>query len=243
MKNLLTELIIFALIVLLAYLIKLALKDKSDKAKNIPFIAIAVVLLVMEAVKQIQSLATGYNLYYLPFQICSLFLLSYPMMALAKGKVRDYFMCISLCLGCSASFGQVFLSQILTRDYIYKLFTPEATLFHYHTVFYHHIVILHFMLMIFLKPYKPRKRDILSTTAMYAVFMVIACIMANVLQTNFSGYINYGAAAFDYFKKYGQFIFNIVGFCLNTLEYLLGVLVCFLASAVAVYFSRSTRKR
>jgi uncharacterized membrane protein YwaF len=224
----LTELAVFAFIVFLAYIIKLSLKSKGERAKNIPFAVIAVVLLAMEAAKQIYSFTVGYDLYYIPLQICSLFLLSYPLAAFAKGRARDIGMCMSLCLGCSASFAQLFLSQILTRDYIFKLFTAEATLFHYHTVFYHHIVALHFVLMIFLKPYKPQRRDIMPTVIIYAVFMVISCIAANALHTNYSGYINYGAAIFDYFKRYGQLVFNLVGFCLNTLEYLLGVLCCFM---------------
>jgi hypothetical protein len=51
--------------------------------------------------------------------------------------------------------------------------------------------------------------------------------MANFLHTNFSGYINYGAAVFDYFKRFGQIVFNMVGFCLNVAEYLLGIGICF----------------
>jgi uncharacterized membrane protein YwaF len=227
MKNILTELAVFAFIVLIAYLIKLALRNKDERAWNIPFAVIAVVLLAMEVAKQVYSFATGYDLYYIPLQICSLFLLSFPVAAFAKGRARDIGMCMSLCLGCSATFAQLFLSQILTRDYIFKLFTAEGTPFHYHTVFYHHIVALFFILMLFLKPYRPQKRDILPTVIIYAVFMAISCIAANALHTNYSGYINYGADVFDYFKRYGQLVFNIVGFCLNTLEYLLGVLCCF----------------
>ncbi|GHV11934.1 hypothetical protein FACS1894219_03910 [Clostridia bacterium] len=227
MENLLLELIILACIVTFAFLVKRFLKNKSERAANTPFAVIAVLLLAMEAAKQIYSLSVGYDLYYIPLQICSLFMICYPIAAFCKGKLQAYGQCMSLCLGCSASFAQIFLSQILTRDYIFKLFTPEAVPFHYFTVAYHHLIVLNFVLMIVLRPYKPNKRDIIPTVIFYAVFMVISCIFANVLHTNYSGYINYGASVFDYFKRYGQFVFNIVGFCLNTMEYLLGVLICF----------------
>lgn len=227
MKNILIESVIFISILLFAYLLYIFLKDKTEKIKRVPFIVITVILLAMEAAKQIYSFIVGYNLYYIPLQICSLFLLCYPLAVFARGRVRDYGWCMSLCLGSSLCLAQLFLSQILTQDYIFKLFTAQATPFHYHTVFYHHIIVLHFVLMLFLKPYKPKKQDILPTLVMYSVFMVISCVFANLLHTNYSGYINYGAAVFDYFKRYGQAVFNIVGFCLNTLEYLLGVFICF----------------
>jgi hypothetical protein len=243
MKNLQIELIILVFIIAMAFLIKALLKGKAERARNAPFAIIAVVILLMEVAKQVWSfsLPTGYNLYYIPLQICSLFLLCYPVAAFAKGSVRDWAWCMSLCLGCSASFGQIFLSQILTRDYIFKLFTPEAILFHYHTVLYHHLVVLHFLLMILLQPYKPKKEDILPTVILYMGFMIVSCIFANLLQTNFSGYINYGAAIFDYFKRYGQLAFNAVGFSLNTAEYLLGVFICFMVSKLVA--ARKNKER
>jgi uncharacterized membrane protein YwaF len=232
MNNLLIECVVFTCIAAFACLISHLLKNGTEKIRRIPFVVIAIVLLAMEAAKQVYSLIEGYNLYYLPFQICSLFLFSYTLMAFAHGKLRNYAMCINLCLGCSASLAQLFLSQVLTRDYIFKLFTAAATPFHYHNVIYHHIVFLHFIFMLLLKPYKPQKRHILPTVFIYALFMIISCIAANLLKTNFSGYINYGAPVFDYFKRFGQAIFNMVGFCLNTLEYLLGVAICFFVHAI-----------
>lgn len=225
LRNLLLELVILLFIVLFGKLIAIAL-GRSEK-KDLPFRIIAVLMLVMEAAKQIYMLSVGYDLYYLPLQICSIFLISYPLAAFGRGKIKSFGWCLSLCLGFSASFAQVFLSFILTKDYVFKLFTPEATPFHYFTVFYHHIVILHFVLMLFLKPYIPDKRDILPTIAFYAGFMVLSCVCANIFHENYSGFINYGAEVFDYFKKYGQLTFNVVGFVLNNLEYLFGVLVCF----------------
>ena len=227
MKNIAAELIIYLFIVLISYFIYLITKNKSKKVRTIPFVVITVVLLIMEVAKQIYSIVNGYDLYYIPLQICSLFLFCFPLAVFARGRVSKWGWCMCLCLGCSLAFAQLFLSQILTRDYIFKLFTAQGTPFHYHTVFYHHLVVLFFVLMLFLKPYKPDKRDIIPTIILYAGFMIISCIAANVLHTNYSGYINYGAAIFDYFKKYGQFVFNIVGFTLNTLEYLLGIFICF----------------
>lgn len=232
MKNLIAEIVVFVPLFLLALLIRIAVKKKKIQ-QNFPFAAIAIVLLAVEMSKQIWSLSTGYNLYYIPLQICSLFLICYPLAAFAKGRLRSAAMFMSLCLGCSVTLAQLFLSQILTRDYMFKLFTPEATPFYYFTVVYHHLVVLHFMLMLLLMPYKLDKRDVLPTVASYAVFMGIACAGANLLHTNFSGFINYGARAFDYFKRYGQAVFNLVGFTLNTLEYLLGIGICFGVRAIA----------
>ena len=231
MKNLLAELLLLALIVVIAFIVKRWLCGKPEKTAELPFKAIAVLLLLMEAVKQLYYLCVGYDLYHIPLQICSLFLICYPLAAFAKGRVKNWALCMSLCLGCAAAFAQVFLSQILTRDYLFRLFTAEATLFHYHTVLYHHVVVLHFVLMVVLRPYMPDKRDIFPTVVAYAVFMLISCAGANLLHANYSGFLNYGAPAFDYFKKYGQAVFNLVGFSLNVAEYLLGVLVCFFVHA------------
>ena len=227
MKNLLMELLLLALIVMIAFMIKRRLRGRPEQAAELPFKAIAVLLLLMEAVKQLYYLCVGYDLYYIPLQICSLFLICYPLAAFAKGRLKNCALCMSLCLGCAASFAQIFLSQILTRDYLFRLFTAEATLFHYHTVLYHHVVVLHFVLMVILRPYTPDKRDISPTVTAYAVFMLLSCAGANLLQANYSGFLNYGAPAFDDFKKYGQAVFNLVGFSLNAAEYLLGVWVCF----------------
>ena len=68
--------------ILLGYL----LRNQSEKIRLIPVQIIAVVIIVLEIIKQTFSIIEGYDLYHIPLHFCSLFLFLIPLAAFYNGK-------------------------------------------------------------------------------------------------------------------------------------------------------------
>ena len=75
-----------AVMIIAAVFIRRWLKNKEEKYRMLPIRIIAVLLVVLELGKQGLHLARGYDLYALPFHICSLALFMIPVMAFYRGK-------------------------------------------------------------------------------------------------------------------------------------------------------------
>ena len=91
----------FLVLGVLTFLLWKWLKDKDEKFKLIPIKIIAVILVVIEIIKQIDAAldVNGYRLKALPLFYCSLFLYLYPIMAFYNGKHKNAVRNLTLCSG------------------------------------------------------------------------------------------------------------------------------------------------
>ncbi|MBQ9790513.1 MAG: YwaF family protein, partial [Clostridia bacterium] len=79
-----------AVMIILAIVLKLTIGKKEEKIRMIPFQIVAVMLVVLEVIKQALAIADGYtDLYKLPFHFCSLFIFFPIITAFYKGKFKD----------------------------------------------------------------------------------------------------------------------------------------------------------
>ena len=160
--------------------------SKFDKsARYIPLQAIAVALLFLEIMKQINVARDGsYDLYALPFHYCSLFLFLLPIHAFYRGKYSH--ITDTAAFACLTS---LVLDMLLMPAVIYS----DSNIINYfnsfgdfHTVTFHNLVVLYFMLTVALRLYEfNTKRDLKVMAIFFGVYVAIASIMSYTLKTNF----------------------------------------------------------
>ena len=70
--------IVLAIIIIIAAILGVLLKKKSEKIRAIPLQIIAGVILVLEIIKQVMALIDGYSMWTFPLHYCSLFVFFFP---------------------------------------------------------------------------------------------------------------------------------------------------------------------
>lgn len=177
----------FAVMILAAILIARFLGNKEEKYRMIPIQIIAVILVIIEIIKQVQSLIEGYDLYFIPLHFCSLFIFFIPLFAFYKGKGKEYIRSFAVIASAMMS---VFL--LVYPDLIYSagnVLNMGKEFLSFHTVVFHNLVLFAFVLMIALKLYNfNAKRDIKIILIGFLIYCVIAASMAQILETNFNNF-------------------------------------------------------
>ena len=172
---------------LLGWLCRKTLGNKSLKIRMIPIQIIAVLLLLLEVGKQGVSLYRGYDLYCLPFHFCSLYLFTLPALAFYRGKHQHIVATINAAITTA-----LFLIMLIYPNLIYS--ASDVTGFFgeyisFHTVVFHNLVMLACVLIPALKLYSPAPK---GETKAVALFIVCVCAvsstMAQLLQTNFNNF-------------------------------------------------------
>ena len=176
----------FLVLGILTFLLWKWLKDKDEKFKLIPIKIIAIILVVIEIIKQIDAAldVNGYRLRALPLFYCSLFLYLYPIMAFYNGKHKNAVRNLTLCSGTAL----IALMLIMPR-YIYldsnitNFFVDYAS---FHTVFFHNLVVFGTFIIFTLNLYDINpNRDYLQVCSFYFAYCIIVAPIANLLKTNF----------------------------------------------------------
>ena len=175
----------FLIMALLSLLAAKLLGSAEKKIRYIPLQVIAVILLLLEVMKQINAAKGGsYNLYALPFHYCSLFLYLLPLHAFYHGKYSHITDAASL--GCLAS---LMMDMLIMPAVIYSdgnIKNYFGSIPDFHTVTFHNLVVLYFMLTIALKLYELNtKHDLKVMTVFLSIYVVIAAIMSYSLKVNF----------------------------------------------------------
>ena len=177
----------FVVMVIIAVIVALLLRNKEEKYKMIPIQIIAVILVALELMKQIYGIVTGYVTYWLPFHFCSLFIFVLPIMAFYRGKHKDLVRIVG-----TAACTMLFLFMCVYPTLIYSeenILNIGKDLLSFHTVIFHNLVLLAFVLMVAIRPYKFKaKRDLLAVLVFFACFCVISGSMANILKTNYNSF-------------------------------------------------------
>ena len=182
--------ITFVILLAFSLLMRKLLINKSYEVRMIPVKIIAVIILVIEIVKQIVSASRGYNLYHLPLHFCSIFVYFLPIMAFYRGKGEKYLRSTT----CAAMLA-LFIGMLIIPGVIYspnRISTFFTDYLAFHTVVFHNIVILAFFLTLALELHKPRgdRREMLFVAIFGSVFVAIAATASHLLQTNFSNFLS-----------------------------------------------------
>lgn len=214
----------FAVMIILAIILAHFLKDKDEKYRMIPIQIIAVLLVVMEIIKQIVNLTDpdGYSLYAIPLHFCSLFVYFMPFFAFYNGKYKQNiraftFMCCSMLMVFMVVYPNMIYSAGNIRDY----FTSYGN---FHTVTFHNLVCFAFILMIALKLYDyDTKRDMKIIPIWFTIFCVISATMAQILKTNYNSFYDCNIDAVETIRVnlisnigwWGQLIFVLCIYVVN----------------------------
>ena len=153
--------------------------------RYIPLQIIAVALIVLEVMKQINAAKDGsYDLYALPFHYCSLFLYLLPFHAFYRGRHSHF--TNAAAFGCLAS---LVLDMLLMPAVIYSADNIKnffGSFGDFHTVAFHNLVVLYFMLTIALKLYDINVRHDIGVMSIFlAIYVAIAAILSYSLKVNF----------------------------------------------------------
>lgn len=170
----------------ISFLLNKFLKDRDDKIKELPLKLIAVVIVVLEIIKQIRCIVVGYSLYNIPLHYCSLFVFLFPFAQFGNSKIKDFIkpvafassllVSISLYIGPSSIIGNA-------CDNIFVSF-PR-----FHTFTFHYLVTLYCALSIALNDYKPKKNDYKTVIFAISIYGIIAIMFSYLLDTNYCNFL------------------------------------------------------
>ena len=156
----------------------------------IPLYFISIVIIILEILKNLYSLITeGYSLSVLPFHFCSVFLFVLPAMCLCRGKYSDGIGCIaSTCCMSLVLFMLIYPNLILSVNDFNNFFAMKD-FYSCHTVLYHLFAMFALVIIVGLKLHTPTKQRHVPLLCMFIIgFSIIAAIVSNVLERNFSSF-------------------------------------------------------
>ena len=187
MEHLITLLPAVIVYIIIAFVLRVFLKNKSDRVKMIPSMVIGVILLGLEITKQIYNIIIGYEYKILPLYFCSQFCCLIPLMAFYFGKhkyvVRNVATTASMMM---FLFLMLYPSSIYSEVLIKEFFNNFTA---FHAVIFHNLVVLNLFIVIALSLNEFKsKRDVIANLITFGAYCVIAGILSQVLQTNFNNF-------------------------------------------------------
>ncbi len=206
------------------------LKNKGSGGARVLFIVLSGIFVCLEASKQIYEFCQpdGYRLYSIPLHVCSFFVF-FPILASClkqEGKLSKVFWALSVNSAVIVSIAMLVAPEIIIGLQAEGVLKATGTYLDYHSVIHHTLIVLYAFLAIFFKPWKPDRKDCVGAGCVWGGFLILAWIMANALQTDFSSFLRLGN-----------------GFFIQLLVWVLHV-ICFVLSSVVVLFSAKIyRKR
>ena len=189
----------FVVYAALAFLLSRVLRNKDLETKLLPLKICTVLLLVLEAAKQIMGVVTGYSTYWIPLHFCSLFLYFHPLACFYKGRHREKFLLIAGVVStCLFLFMAVYPNVVYSDDAIRSMWAyvhgRGGSFFELHTVLFHGIGTFTFFLVIFqgLASFNTKK-DVLLVIATYGLYCLIVGPLAQLIDTNFNNFVRSNA--------------------------------------------------
>lgn len=185
--HVITVLPTLAVSILLAAALRAWIGKRSLWVRMIPVQIIAVLLLLLEAGKQILSFRRGYALFHIPLHFCSLFIFALPIMAFYRGRHQQYVRTVvsSLCMAVAALM-LIFPNIIYAQDNVTHLLEDFMN---FHTVIFHNLVLCAFVLILGLQLYAPQNPGEQKAVILcVAGFCVVSAGAAHLLQVNFANF-------------------------------------------------------
>ena len=212
-----------AVIVMLAvaFLLRRWIGDKGEKIRMIPFQILTVVLMAIEVGKQVYSLCRGYDLYFLPFHFCSLFIFMLPIMAFYRGKYVQQVRAITTAISAATT-----LLTLIYPCLIYGAGDVSAYFTNYisfHTVTFHNIVIFVCILILALELHTPIVRGEYKPIIWFVIgFCVVSASMSHMLKVNYNNFYQCNIPPLEAVRQTVQ---NALGYVPAQLMYVLIVSV------------------
>ncbi len=174
----------FIAFIVIAVILGKLMKGKSEKVRYLPLQIITIILLALEFMKQGYNMKGGYDLYALPFHYCSLFLYLLPLHSFYRGRHKKTVDALTLACTSSLFLFMLIMPAVVYGDWNIKNYFNYFSDFH--TVTFHNLVCLYFLLMLAFKLYDFNvKKDLIATTIFLALYVIIALILAFMLDTNY----------------------------------------------------------
>lgn len=176
-----------AVMLLLSFVLRIALKKKSLETRMLPLKIIGVLIVILEIGKQYVSFSNGYDLYCIPLHYCSLFIFMIPLMAFYRGKHQDKIGGITAAL-CGSVFGLMLIyPSLIYGDWNIRNFFVGYLDFH--TVVVHNLIMLAFLLIVTLELHTPSKKGEVKAVIIFILcFCAVSASMAQILETNFNNF-------------------------------------------------------
>ena len=204
-----------AIMLVVAFVLRLTIGKMDLKIRMIPFQIFAVAIFLLEIGKQVMSYRNGYDLYHIPLHFCSLFIFALPLMAFYRGKhqTRVFQVVTVLCTAMTVLM-LIYPALIYSDGNIVGYF---ECYFNFHTVTFHNIVMFE-MILIFALDLNEGASDspVKALTVVVLIFCVISATMAQILQTNYANFYSCNVGPVEEFRLYLQ---TVLGYVLTQIIY------------------------
>jgi hypothetical protein len=193
----------------LSLLLRLLLIDKPYKIREIPFVVITVIILVLEVIKQTLEIIRGYNLFALPFHFCSLFIFLYPLAHFTKGKAKEYFQITASIYSFLVAIAMIFTPHLIVQTRASHLFRDFSS---FHNVTFHMLVSLYGFMSIALHMTKVNlKKNIITTIVSMSLYWAFAIPVSYALNTNFNNSLKSGFPPLEaWHQQVGDFYYLLL---------------------------------
>ena len=195
-------------IVLLSLFLSFLMRKKSDIIKRVPLIVLTAVVWLLEIVKQVLNIVSGYSLWAIPLHFCSLFLYFYPLASFFRGKVGEFGKTMCYVAGSLFVILFYFNPGSIIGSSCSNIFQDFSS---FHTFTYHHIIILFYLTMLFSKLYRPSKKDFLYVAIGISGYAIIMIPLAHILNVNFCNILTSNIAFMEALRlNIGQVGYTVV---------------------------------
>lgn len=203
--------IALGLIIICAVVLWAILRNKSEKLRSLPLKILAVLIVFLEASKQIYyNVYQPFTYYILPLHFCSTFIWLMPLAQFTKGRVARFFKPMPLCYAIVVMVLIYAYPHVLLGDATSDIF---GSFHNTHTFLYHHIIVAYFIFSFALKDYVPGKKDLLPLVAGVIFYAAYAIPAAYSLNVNYVNILTSDFAPFEWLRlNAGQAVYNIVLF-------------------------------
>lgn len=229
--------IVLILNIIISIIVKFALKNKSDKIKEIPRTAITVFLILFEVFKLLYNIIKGtFETKLIPLHFCSTFLFWFSLTAFTKGRLKKV----------GNSVGFIAMVMFLIMFYLFPnliIGDASANLFkefkHLHTFVFHNLIVLYFCLTISLKLYEPRLNHFIYFFISFTIYFIITVPLAHVLNANFTNFLYSDAKILqDILNSFGYPIYSIFIYVAGMI---FAFLCCWVSSVLYTFINKKSR--
>ena len=168
--------------ILIALIISFLARKKEAIIKRIPLMVLSIIVWLLEIVKQVLNIVSGYSLWAIPLHFCSLFLYFYPLASFFRGRVGEFGRTMCFVAGSLFVILFYFNPSSIIGSSCNNIFQDFSS---FHTFTYHHIIILFYLTMLFSKLYLPSKKDFIFVPIGILGYALIAIPLAYILNVNF----------------------------------------------------------
>ena len=222
-------------VLLLGITLRRLLKEKDHRVREIPLQVLAVMILVLEVIKQIYHLfiMRDWEPWDLPMHFCSFFLIWFTFALFSRGQVRQLAYSCCLCGGVLVTIMLLACPRMIVNVACQNIFGSFPS---FHTYIFHFTVVAYWEWLLLLRVYQPNKNHIWQTTLLYMASFVLIIIAAFAFNTNYTNVLTTDIGILENLRlSAGQFVYDLLLY--------LGGTAMIAAVATVVYFTTNATAR